>query len=126
MGLVELRRGDTALTNIHFPTLLESGTVMWDGKYLIVGASGPAGIAKYRISGDSAYFVGPWISLADGVDIRQFWIQGKTVVVPSFAPPSHNGHTAVYFYHYPGGGEPKKIIDGLAHPSGVTVSLARK
>lgn len=125
MGVVELRKGRTRFSTIGFPVLLDFASIQWDGKYMAVGTVGPTDIGRFRIDGSEAKIVGAWAGLGDAGAIDQFWIQGKTVIIPSYRLPGE-GQTAVYFYEYPAGGMPTKTIEGLSHPAGATVSLASK
>jgi hypothetical protein len=125
MGVVELRKGRTRFSTIGFPVLLDFASIQWDGKYIAVGAVGPTDIGRFRIDRSEARIVAPWAGLELAGAIDQFWIQDKTVIVPSYQIPGE-WHTAVYLYNYPTGGMPTKTIEGLNHPAGVTVSLAPK
>lgn len=126
MGLVELRKSHKRFTKLNFPTLTDSATIQWDGKYIAAGFSGPAGIEQYIIDGKTAKQGSGWTQLELAAYIDQFWIQGNTVIVPSYEPPGQGSDsTAILLYNYPDGGLPTKIIDGnFKVPSGAVVSLA--
>jgi hypothetical protein len=123
MGLTELRKGATQFAKINVPITLLYGTIQWDGKAIAVGTSYPAEIQRFRVVGKTAKFIAPPGRLISA-GLGQFWIQGSTIIVPSYEP------TAVMFYKYPVVGKPTKIIK--KSPSqpfplvGATVSLAPK
>ena len=90
--------------------------VQWDGKYVAYGARGEGVI--YRINGSSGAIEGT-ISLKDGKNIEQFWIQGTTLIGPNWVD---NG--TVPYWRYPAGGSPTTTLSVFSEPFGATVSLA--
>ncbi len=93
------------------------GQVQWDGTNLAVGDAGvsPAVIYQFAMSGGTGTESGS--TTLDGTkSVRQFWIQGRTVV----APDPNNG--VVDFFSYPAGGSPSATIAARAY--GAAVSLA--
>lgn len=93
-----------------------AGGVQWDGKYVAIGDEG-AGLV-YRADPATGK-VADTVTLDSGVDVRQFWIQGSTII----GPPA--GHDGVGFWHYPAGGFPIRIMKGFDGPAGAVVSLAQ-
>jgi hypothetical protein len=132
--LAELPKGVATLASV---TLDQSigwpAGVQWDGKYVAVGNAGKTcgsctGPTIYRfaiqdgrgqLAGSTALGGGAW-------DVYQFWIDGKTVIVPN-----EYCHTQclsdVLFFAFPSGGTAtKKILQGRGYPEGVVVSEAAK
>jgi DNA-binding beta-propeller fold protein YncE len=92
--------------------------VQWDGKYVAVGNKG-SGVV-YRIDGSTGKTVQS-ITLKNGLDVEQFWLDGSTLIGPNFQV---NG--AVAYWHYPAGGTATKTISSFSEPFATTVSLAKK
>jgi hypothetical protein len=101
-------RSDT-FTNITLSQSIKSpGQVQWDGNYITVGDSGvsPSVIYQFSISGSSGAEVGS--TTLDGTKgVKQFWIQGKTVIGPD------GDNDDVGFWKYPAGASPTKLIGGV-------------
>lgn len=93
------------------------GGVQWDGKYIAVGNRGAGVVYRTTETGH----VAQTISLKDGTNVEQFWIQGSTIVGPNAQSPG-----TVSFWRYPAGGSPTKTLSGLSYPFGAAVSLAQK
>jgi hypothetical protein len=123
MGLVELRKGASRLRTINFPVLTDSAAILCDGKYLVVGDAGVIG--RYRVIRKTAKIV-DFIGLRGADYMGQFWMQGSTLIVPSYWENNSIPHAHVFFYDYPKGGRPTKTMNGLSAPYGATVSLAAK
>ena len=128
-NLVELPNGGTQVRNITWSETRRPrpGSIQWDGKYLAAespqSGSEPATIFRYSISGRQATFVGK-IALAGAGSPIGFWIHGAQVVVLNQGL-SGSGAAAVVLYDYPGGDEPRQIIEDAREPQAATVSPAR-
>jgi hypothetical protein len=125
--VAELPKGGKNLVNIGLSESIGTlpGGVQWDGEYLAVGgnALGTREEVIYRIAvrGSSGTVIGS-VPLTQSVQSdSQFWIEGSTVIAPSFR--ARRPRTAsVGFYPYPAGGSPTKIITHrLNAPLGVAV-----
>jgi hypothetical protein len=92
------------------------GGVQWDGKYVAVGNKG--GGVIYRI--DSTGKTAQTITLKDGLNVEQFWLDGSTLIGPNF-----QGDGPVAYWHYPAGGSPTRKIIGFSEPFGATVSSVK-
>lgn len=109
---------------IYFP-----GGVQWDGNYLAVGdqLAGDeftSSVHQLSIKGSTATVVST--TKLQGVgDDAQFWIQGKTIVVPNYAVGAPND---ARLYTYPAGGSPLRVFGSgtFEEPIGSVVSLATK
>ena len=108
---------------------MECGRVQWDGKHLGVGDQEAgnkfaSSVHQLVIKGNKATVVGT--TRLQGVnDAVQFWIQGKTIVVPNYAFGAPNDARV---YPYPAGGSPTTIFGSseFEEPIGSAVSLAPK
>lgn len=117
--LAELARGARTLTNIVVgQNFNRPGQVQWDGTYLAVGDSGaaPSKIYQFSFNGNKAIEAG-FTTLDHTSSVRQFWIDGPTVIGPDFGKE-------VGFWQYPRGGSPAKILRRV-HGFGATVSILR-
>jgi hypothetical protein len=116
----ELSRGGTLLKSITLnQSIAVPAQVQWDGHNVAVGDSGtsPSVIYQFSINGSAGTEIGS--TTLDGTkSVRQFWIQGDTVVAPSL-----NGHD-VGLFNYPAGGSPTGTIEGV-RAFGAAVSLAQ-
>jgi hypothetical protein len=103
------------------------GGVQWDGKHLAIGNQNTT-IYEFVISGNKATSVGTTQLGGDVMYVKQFWIQGHTVVAPNvYIPKRHPTRSNVLFYAYPTGGKAiQKITDGVKGAQGAVVSLAAK
>jgi sugar lactone lactonase YvrE len=118
--LAELLPHESTFRNIAMPVVVDfPGGVQWDGSDVAVGDQAADVIYRVRVTGLTASIIGT-TSLAGGLDVVQFWKQGKVVV----GPDSLAGDAP--FWRYPEGGSPIKTIAGLAGPEGATVSLAAR
>ncbi len=97
--------------------IVAPGQVQWDGTNLAVGDAGvsPAVIYQFAMSGSMGTETGS-TTLGGTKSVREFWIQGGTVV----APDPNSG--VVDFFNYPAGGSPAATIAARAY--GAAVSLA--
>lgn len=109
---------------IYFP-----GGVQWDGKHIAVGDQEAgnkfaSSVHQLTVKGSNATVVGTTRlqGVNDGV---QFWIQGKTIVVPNYALGAPNDARV---FSYPAGGSPRTIFGSgdFEEPIGSVVSLATK
>lgn len=114
----ELAKGGSTFKQIKIDRRVTlAGTVQWDGTYVAIGDADAGRI--YRTDPTNGK-VAKTITLDGGAYVRQFWIQGSTVVGPNAKP---NG--TVGFWHYPAGGAPTQKITGFRYPVGAVVSLAK-
>jgi hypothetical protein len=125
-ALAELPRGKSIFTNITVDQYVRfPGGVQWDGKHLAVGDQ-VTDIYRLSISGSQGTIVGT-TTLASGARyVKQFWIQGQTVIAPNVYIKKQL-RSNVLFYSYPAGGkDTEKITDGVKDAQGAVVSLAAK
>lgn len=116
--LWEMPKGKSTMNDLKFTkTVTDIGGVAWDGSYVAVGDKG-AGLI-YRTKRGTGV-VAQTVTLKDGTDVEQFWIQGSTLVGPNAASPGD-----VFYYHYPGGGSPSKTLNAFYYPIAATVSLTK-
>lgn len=103
------------------------GGVQWDGKHLAIGNQF-TNIYEFAISGHRATSVGTTQLGRDAMYVKQFWIQGQTVIAPNvYIPKGHSSRSNVLFYDYPAGKKAtQKITDGVKGAQGAVVSLAAK
>jgi hypothetical protein len=121
----ELAKGGTSLKivtlnqSIGFP-----GGVQWGGKHVAVADQDTSMIYQFTIKGGNGTKVGTTLLGGDVSDLKQFWIQGQTLIAPNDNLKSQ-GRGDVLFFNYPAGGNPtKKVTAGADGPIGGTVSLA--
>ncbi len=121
----ELRKGKKKLKTIALNQSFNGpGGVQWDGSHIAVGDSQGEAIYQFSVHGRVGTRVGS-TSLSGANDVTyQFWIQGKTVVVPSF--DYYGSSSEIAYYDYPEGGDPAKSFGYSSQLTGVTVSLAPK
>jgi hypothetical protein len=131
-ALYELRKGGQEFRRLHFrPGIPRSfgwaGGLRWDGKQIALGDQSYPGSYDtslvYQIGRHQRVVkvTGSIKLTVDGI-AKQFWIQGKTLIAPSYQP-GEDGEVALY--DYPSGGSPISTITGLSQPVAVTVSLAK-
>jgi hypothetical protein len=119
--LAELPAGSSKFVDISLnQTIKLPGSVLWDGKYLVVGDQAAPDVYEFSITGRAGTLVNK-IQI-DGVsDDRAFWIQGERILVAN----NPSTHRSVEFFPYPAGGNATKSISkDVTRPNGVTVSLA--
>ncbi len=117
-ALAELAHHATALVNLSVnQTIVGPGQVQWDGSALAIGDTGvtPSVIYRFSVSGSVATLDGS-TTLDNTKSVRQFWIDGASVIGPDF-------DAAVGVWNYPGGGAPVELI-GAVRGYGAAVSLA--
>ena len=116
--LAELPRGKRAFIEIALHrNIAAPGQVQWDGANVAVGDTGakPSAIYQFSVDGRKATEVGS--TTLDGTkSVRQFWIEGNTVVAPDF-------ERDVGFWRYPQGGKPTDTISAVSG-YGAAVSVA--
>lgn len=122
-ALAELSSGSDRLSIIKLNQRVAApGGVQWARTYLAVGDANKDLIYQFAIKGRTGTKAGETPLDASGAT-GQFWIQAKTVIVPSLDKDiKHKGR--VRFYSYPRGGVAIKTINGFKGPDGATVSLA--
>ncbi len=123
-ALAELRAGQPGLTNIVISQYIRfPGGVQWDGKYLTVGDQF-TNVYQVGITGSSGVIVGT-TNLGSGAEnVKQFWIQGRTVIAPN-TYLTGKLHSNVLLYNYPQGGKATKtIVKGVRDAQGAVVSKA--
>ena len=104
-ALAELAHHDTALKAVSFGQAIAApGQVQWDGQYLALGDAGatPSVVYQLKIAGGTASVAGT-TTLGSSESVRQFWIDGSTLVGPDY-------DSNVGFWNYPAGGSPVKTI----------------
>jgi hypothetical protein len=122
----ELKKGSHEITGEHFGVKVGlPGGLSWDGKALVLGdqiANKYYPSQKYRNVAYQLKQTGLTFTLektipfANGIDIVQFWLDGKTIIAPDAS--SEN----VGYYAYPKGGKSAQTITGFYEPVGATIS----
>lgn len=103
--LAELPHRATALVDLAVKQpIAMPGQVQWDGSYVAVGDSGvkPSVVYQFSVNGSSATMVGT-TTLDGTMSVRQFWIDGASIVGPDFGKN-------VGVWNYPQGGTRTKTI----------------
>jgi len=104
-ALAELAHHDTALKAVSLAqTIVAPGQVQWDGQYLALGDAGvtPSVVYQLKIAGGAASVAGT-TTLGSSKSVRQFWIDGGTLIGPDYG-------SDVGFWSYPAGGSPTKTL----------------
>jgi hypothetical protein len=128
--LVELPNGGAQVRDVAWNGTRppRAGSIQWDGKYLAAESPGsgsePTTIFRYNVSGRQATFADK-IALTGAGSPLQFWIHGAQVLVPGQGSSSA-GTAGVMLYGYPGGDQPRQIVEGAREPQAATVSPARR
>jgi hypothetical protein len=106
--------------NIGYP-----GGVQWDGKDVAVEDVASDTVYRVKVSGSSGTVVGSSHLNVRSHLVVQFWIAGRTLIVPYGL--LNRRVKKVGFWPYPAGGSPTKTIavSNATEFVGVTVSLAR-
>jgi hypothetical protein len=125
-ALAELPQGKTTLMTITVDQyIVFPGGVQWDGKHLAIGNQNSA-IYEFAVSGSTATNVGTTELGSGATYVKQFWIQGQTVIAPNVYIKKE-ARSNVLFYAYPAGGKAtQKITDSVKGAQGAVVSLATK
>ncbi len=122
----ELAGGSSTLTTISLDkTIKYPGGVQWDGNYLTIQDTATRMLYRFKMSGSSGKSVGTIRTDGDkSTLIHEFWIAGKTIVIPYGTQSRHVAK--VGFWDYPGGGalQSSLTVKKAAELVGVTVSLA--
>jgi hypothetical protein len=129
--LATLPKGGKALTNV---TLNEdigawiAGAVQWDGQHLAVGGSALDSREEVIYQVDITGSVGTVVGTTPLTETHQwggeFWIDGATVVAPTFRQ-ARPRVASVRFYAYPAGDSPtKSLTHGLYGPGAVAISAS--
>jgi hypothetical protein len=118
--LAELRAGSSTFVNIAVPVVVDfPGAVQWEGTYVAIGDQQADVIYHVRVVGVTGSIVGETV-LSGGLDVVQFWIQGKRVIGPDYLASDAG------LWAYPAGGtELKTYPDPDGYAEGATVSLSR-
>ena len=122
-AFAELPKGKTALKNVTLDQYIGwPGEVQWDGAHIAVADEANPVIYRFNIRGRVGTMVGK-TELAEADEMKQFWIQGQTVILPNSYPGSHSLQSDALYYNYPAGGNPtKKITKGVRDAQGAVVS----
>lgn len=122
-ALAELATGSKSLVQIKLNQSIGfPGGVEWDGKHVAVGDQDTSVIYQFVIAHRRGTRVGRTALGSGAMDLKQFWIQGETLIAPNVNSKSH-GRGDVLFFDYPAGGRAtKKIVAGLNYPTGLVVS----
>jgi hypothetical protein len=116
--LDKLGKGKTSFTEVTLNQSFNApGGVQWRSGSLAVGDEAIGVIYQFSIKGTTGTETGN-TPLTGSSTVNQFWIQGKTVIGPSF------NSSSTLFWSYPAGGVAKKTI-ASPYPFGSTVSLAK-
>ena len=123
----ELRKGSNTIKvvtlnqNITWPA-----GVQWDGKYIVVGNQNTPQLYRFAIKGYRGISKASISLGGDAYAIYQFFIDGRTVLVPNaHSTKQMKARANVLFYNYPAGGKVKfKITKGTDAPEGVVISPA--
>lgn len=123
----ELPKGGSALTSLKVSQpIAYPGAIQWDGTYVAVEDVAKATLYRLKFSGSNGSVAGSLhLNNVRSHLLVQFWIEGKTLVVP-FGGKSRFVKT-VGLWGYPAGGAPTAAfgIPGDIELVGATVSLAR-
>lgn len=126
LALAVLPKGSSAFSDIKVEGFSGADeSVQWDGKYVAVGSfsqTGTSTIDRIKVTGLTGKIVGrTTLTGMSGFGLGQFYIDGKTVVVPDWSTKR------VGYWKYPAGGLPTKTL--AAHrrvaPDAVVVSPAK-
>jgi hypothetical protein len=127
-GIAELPKGSGNLSNISINQYVSwPGGVAWDGRYLAVGDENNPFIYQVAIKAHAASVVAT-MHLGSGAHaVKQFWLQGQTLIAPNEYDFKKGLRSDVLFYKYPIGGPAlRKITEGVMAAGGAVVSLATK
>ena len=126
-GLAELAKGKAALRSIEVNQYISwPGGIEWDGKYVAVGDQNSPIVYELAVKGRRAQTVGTTHMGSGAQTVKQFWIQGQTIIAPNTYIKKEL-RSDVLFYAYPAGGKAtENITDGVEDAQGAVVSLAAK
>jgi hypothetical protein len=115
---LELPKGSSSFETVTLNvSVAKPGNIEWDGKYLDIGDNDDLLIHRFAISGTQGEQVGS-LTLEGSNQVGQFWIQGDTIIGPSY-----NDGYYIGFWKYPRGGSAKRTIQ-QSEAYGATVSRA--
>jgi hypothetical protein len=126
----EMPRGSSSFTNITLNQTLGPypGAVQWDGKYVALDDATTDVLYRIKVTGSNGTVVGMTRFKGDhSTLVSQFWIAGRTIVVP-YGRLTRSVRK-MGFWLYPAGGAPSKSFDAPAGASelfGTTISVAPK
>lgn len=124
----ELANGSSTLSAVSVDkTIAFPGGVQWDGTYLAVQDTLSRVLHRFKMSGSSGKSAGTVRFDGDkSTLLHEFWISGKTIVMPYGSVGRRVGK--VGFWKYPDGGalQSSLTVKRAAELVGVTVSLARR
>jgi hypothetical protein len=100
---------------------LKAGPMQWDGKYLTFATGATQPLYQIALSGSGGSIAGNTQLTGTGW-VWQFWIDGKKVIVPTYAG---SDPAEVGYFNYPAGGSAKKSISGFDQPDGATISTQK-
>ncbi len=127
-AFAELPKGTRTLQNVTLnQAILLGGQVQWDGANVAVADARSAVVYQFTVSGSYGDKVGTTLLGQNARYIQQFWVQGRTLVVPNvYRGPHYRPLSDVLFYRYPAGGSATKRIVGRLgqYARGAVVSLA--
>ena len=123
-GLAELAKGKSVLTNLIVSQYISwPGGVQWDGKYIAIGDQNNPVLYQLAISGEYANVAGETHMGSGARSVKQFWIQGQTLIAPNTIPGHGGNGSKALFYDYPAGGKAtKEIAKHVIDAQGAVVS----
>lgn len=124
----ELPKGGSALTTINLNQHIGfPGGVQWDGKHVAIGDQDTSVIYQFDIKGAKGIEAGATTLDSGANDVRQFWIQGQTLIAPNEYFLKGKSVSDVLFFNYPVGGEAtQKVTAGVHGAAGAVVSYGRQ
>jgi len=112
-----LPKGSSGFTNYLLDRRAgHAGSLQFDGQHVAVLDYATNILHQLRFSGSKAIMIGS-TPLNGAKSIEQFWIYKKKVIGPDL-------YGSTYYWNYPAGGSPVKIIQGFTLPAGSTVSVS--
>jgi hypothetical protein len=118
-GFCELPKGSDTMMNVSLNQPIgEGGTVLWDGKYVVVGDQLAAVLYQFTVAQGEGTEVG-MTSLTGSADIVDGWIDRSTFIGPDYDTGQ------VELYAYPAGGSPKQTVTGLSSPTSVIIATPK-
>ncbi len=126
-GLAELPKGAHRFVAVSLKKHIKyAAQIQWDGEDLAIETRVNPEIYRVAISGSQGRIVGHTRLEGIGYRASQSWIGDGMIVVPS--APYSKRPMELFFYNYPAGGQPVKIVTGFirggnhAMVDGVTLS----
>ena len=126
LGILK-KGGSTLNTIVVDKTIVYPGAVQWDGKDVAIEDVSDDVLYRVKVSGLSGKVVGTTTFKGPRADeLQQFWLQGKTLVMP-YGTSTRQMHK-IGLWAYPAGGSPTAdlTVPGSVELLGVTVSAASK